>query len=446
MQSLYKPIGARLRRYRVVAMPVLAVGMASLLLMLLAPETAPAVNAATANQASVVIQFDADQQIVRPIEFADPISGLKALELTGVEVITLSTSFGDAVCSIAGVGCPADDCFCSSNYWSYWYWDGADWQSSPVGADSSVISQTGAVEGWRWGEFGDSLAPVTPSLQSLAAANWLASRQTIAGDFGGVGATVETVMALGANRQRNEGAVRYLAAVGAAYARSGAAAAGKLAVALSSVDGCLPAGALTPAAYFSPTLGAYSLQSGVNGWAILGTVALSETTPASAVTYLAAQIQPDGGWEWAPGWGTDTNATALALQALVAAGEPISSSAVISGLAYLDRVQSTDGGFPYAGGAEAASDVNSTAYVIQALIAAGANPRDPRWSAPAGNPFDYLAVMQLADGSFEWQAGTGANQLATQQAIPALLGQPHPVQSQALPACPALYLPLINRG
>jgi hypothetical protein len=444
MQTSTKFTTVPLLRRATVAIPLLGAGLAALLLVMLGTSLAGGV---APNRARVVVQTGAETRLIRAIDFTAPISGLKALELTGVAVVTHSFSFGDAVCSIDGVGCPAENCFCSSNYWSYWYWggDGAGWQEYPVSAGNSVISQTGAVEGWRWGQFGDTPAPANVSLQALAALDWLAPRQTITGDFGGLGATVETVLALGANRQSNDRAAAYLGATGAAYTHSSPAAAGKLAVALAGIGACLPVGALTPAGYFSATLGAYSAQSGANAWAILGAAALSETIPAVAVASLAAQVQPGGGWEWAPGWGADTNATALALQALVAAGEPLTASAVISGLAYLESVQLADGGFPYAGGAAAASDANSTAYVVQALVAAGEAPRAPRWSQSGGNPFDYLAARQLADGSLEWQAGTGANLLATQQAIPAQLGRPFPVRRQAIPACPGLYLPLMLR-
>jgi hypothetical protein len=445
MKPFFRPMTTRPLRLRGTAIPALGLGLAALLLALMMGQDAPPAGAAAPNRANVVVQFDGEARVVRTVEFDAPLSGLKALELSGVEVVTRTTSFGDVVCSIGGVGCPAEDCFCSASYWSYWYLAGADWQSYDVGAGSSVISQTGAVEGWRWGQFGATLVPVTPSLQAQDAFAWLAARQTITGDYGGVGATVETVLALGANSQHNERANRYLEALGAAYSNSGAAAAGKLAVALAGTDACLAASAVSLAGYFSPTLGAYSTQSGDNAWALLGAVAGAEPVPPTAVAHLAAQIQPSGGWEWAPGWGADTNATALALQALIAAGEPITASAVISGLVYLDGVQNADGGFPYAGGLGAGSDVNSTAYVVQALVAAGENPRAPRWTAPGGDPFAYLATMQLADGGFEWQAGTGANQLATQQAIPALLGQPYPAQRRTIPSCPALYLPLVSQ-
>jgi squalene cyclase len=170
---------------------------------------------------------------------------------------------------------------------------------------------------------------------------------------------------------------------------------------------------------------------------------MSETAPVSATTYLKSQAQPNGGWEWSPGWGADTNTTALALQALIAAGEPISSSTVASALAFLETAQNEDGGFAYDLSPHAPSDANSTSYVVQALSAAEEDPLSARWTVSATTPISYLLSLQLPDGSFEWQPGTGANQLATQQVIPALLGRTQPAVSAPLQACPAVYLPQV---
>ncbi len=82
---------------------------------------------------------------------------------------------------------------------------------------------------------------------------------------------------------------------------------------------------------------------------------------------------------------------------------------------------------------------------MQALVAAGEDPRSLRWTAVGGDPVDYLATLQLADGSFEWQAGTGSNQMATQQAIPALLGQSFPTKRVEIEGCPGIYLPLVSQ-
>lgn len=435
-----------LRRWRLAsASLIFGVLLAMLLILPLSAQEVTPARPTVDQQAQVIVQLDAQAQLVRAITFTEAISGLKALELTGLDVVTKSYSFGDAVCRIAGVGCPAEDCFCSANYWSYWYWDGDAWQGYPVGAGASVISQTGAVEGWRWGEFGDTLRPATATLRGQTALGWLASQRAGVGGLSSTGVTVEDALALGANQQRDQAINDYLAVNGTAYARTSAAAAGKLAVALAAVDACQPAGAPTPASYYSSTLGAYSTQSGANAWAILGVVAHNAPAPESAVSYLAAQMQPDGGWEWSPGWGSDTNTTALAIQALLAAGEPVSASAVISGLAYLDALQNTNGGFPYAAGDTAVSDANSTAYVMQALLAAGEDLASPRWVSGGKTPLDYLLGMQLADGSFEWQPDMGASLLATQQAIPALLGRAHPLARRELAACPGVYLPLVQQ-
>lgn len=430
---------------------VFAAALALLLLLALAGVPATAQDP---NDATVVVQFDAQRRQARTVEFGDPISGLRALELSGLEIVTRSTSFGDAVCSIGGVGCPAEDCFCDPNrYWSYWYWDGAGWQSYPVGAGSSIISQSGAIEGWRWGVFGDTLQPVTTTTQALGGLAWLQARQTITGDYGSMSTSVETMLAIGANglaastwrRGGPAGASleEYAAANSATYARSGAAAAGKLATALAATDSCLPAGAVTPAHFLNPATGTYSSQSGANAWAILGARAISETVPASAADALAAAATAAGGWEWAPGWGADTNSTALAMQALVAAQVPVTSPVIAAGLAFLATAQGDDGGFAYAPGADAASDANSTAYVVQALIAAGEDPAALRWRTNGLSPLDYLAARRQPDGSYEWQAGTGSDQLATQQVIPALLGQPYPVRQAALVACPAVFMPAV---
>jgi hypothetical protein len=216
----------------------------------------------------------------------------------------------------------------------------------------------------------------------------------------------------------------------------GVAEAGKLAVASVAAGGCRTARSLAPSAYFSATLGAYAPDNGFNAWGILGTLALSQTVPATAVEALAAQQQPDGGWEWQGGFGTDTNTTALAVQTLLAAGYPVTSTEVVSGLAFLQNSQVAGGGFVYDPAMpENGPDANSTAYALMALSAAGEDPASAAWTVDGRGPVDFLIGVQLPDGSLAWQAGTGPNLLATAQAVTALLGRSYPLAVGELALC-----------
>ena len=469
MDSLHTRLRGRIPARRRPVLPVsvtVSVTLAVCLLTALLFGSSLGAKAQEDKQGDVIVQFDDHAQIVRSFTFTGEISGLDALALSGLDVVTTSTSFGPAVCSIAGVGCPATDCFCSAtNYWAYNFWDGTAWQGYATGAGSSVISTTGAVEGWRWGEFGSQQAPAPPALGAKAALGWLAARQVITdGGYGSAGATIETMLAIGANGltagawHAAPGAPTLAAAalrMVAPYTQGSAGAAGKGTAGLVAAGMGLPPLTAQPSSFFSATLGVYSVQSGPNAWALLGTLAQGQTPPPGAAAGLGGQALAGGGWEWASGWGADTNATALALQALLAAGEPVTSTVIVDALAYLKSAQNGDGGFAYAvnGGTPGTSDANSTAYVVQALAAAGQDVRSVAWQVGSQGPIDYLLSLQAPDGSFAWQVGQGTNLLATQQVIPALLGRAQPIwplsvvggQDLHSTAYPALLLPEIRR-
>jgi hypothetical protein len=177
-----------------------------------------------------------------------------------------------------------------------------------------------------------------------------------------------------------------------------------------------------------------SLQDAESGWfgdtlfkhayAVLALHNAGAPLPAGAVTAMTSQFTEDGAWALFGGTtpGTaDTNTTALVMQALVAAGEP---GAAAGALPYLRRMQNEDGGFPYqkpsAWGTE--TDANSTAVVIQALDALG----EPlgNWLVNGTDPLGaLLALWDEASGAYVWQASTPfSNMLATAQAVQASEG------------------------
>lgn len=386
----------------------------------------------------VVVVFSGEEAAVRPISWTGTISRVGALRAAGFSV---ETSAG-AICNIEGDGCPASDCFCADNWWWQGLWDGetdawsAPWPL-PDPADGDVL---GFRNSTMWGP---PVLPAQAFTQSLEALEWLETQQQADGSFGSPNYTAEALMAVGANGLdastwgEAPSLLANVLSTGTEFADRNAAGAGKLAAALATQESCWPLGADSPLDHYHPVSGTFSSDTLYQAWGILGTAALKDTVPVSAVQSLKQNQQENGGWELFVGLGTDTNTTALALQALVAAGEPVTSTSVVSGLGYLENAQNDDGGFPYSPdspwGTE--SDTNSTAYAVQALFATGEDPLTSTWAVTNTNPISYLLGMQLPNGSFEWQQGFGPDQIATQQAVLALLHAPFPIEAQDLEPC-----------
>ncbi len=138
--------------------------------------------------------------------------------------------------------------------------------------------------------------------------------------------------------------------------------------------------------------------------------------PDGTVDAAVAAQNEDGGWGFMAGEASDTNTSGLCLQALAGTD---AADAVDGGLAYLEAIQNEDSGWPYQNPSDYGtdSDTNSTALVVQALIA---NDEDlAEWD----NPQEWLLSMQNESGSFSFQAATpGDNVIATLAVIPALEG------------------------
>lgn len=140
--------------------------------------------------------------------------------------------------------------------------------------------------------------------------------------------------------------------------------------------------------------------------------------------------------------GPDTNSTGLAVQGLAAYGSQPHRAAT---LAALDSIQSDDGGFPFLAAADQSSDPNSTAVVIQALVATKAGPATARWVQGGATPYAALAAYQLGcsdaatdRGAYYFPGDRTPNVLATVQAVPAQVGAALPVAHRQLtPGAPA---------
>jgi hypothetical protein len=166
----------------------------------------------------------------------------------------------------------------------------------------------------------------------------------------------------------------------------------------------------------------------VHADAILALSAAGQTVPSAAITALEQHQADDGGWaftgETAAGK-ADSNTTAIAIQALVAAGHG-NSPTIPKAMNYLAGLQDDSGLYASqpVSGSPVLGDANSTALVIQALLATGQSLD----SDAVSKPLKALDGMQNDSGALYYQQGaTDDNLLATVQALPALAGKPLPV-------------------
>lgn len=307
-----------------------------------------------------------------------------------------------------------------------------------------------------------AFAQATPTADNLLgrAVAALLVAQTADGAFLGfsgdpdAGVTTDAVVALRAAEVRGIDAAApltraadWLAANGSAYAAEGPGQAAKMTLAavaagrdphdFSGVDPIAlmtepPAGTPAPA----PDLLGDDLYD--HALAVLALAAAGEPVPPAALDALRQHQSADGGWAFTgatdPG-AADSNTTALVIQALVAAGAD-DEPAVTTGMAALHAFQTPDGAFAYQPSDPPAPDANSTALAIQAIIAAGGDPASAEWSNAAA----ALETFANPDGNFFYTAEDDSDNLfATLQAIPALAGLPAPVAMNctAAPAQPA---------
>lgn len=154
-------------------------------------------------------------------------------------------------------------------------------------------------------------------------------------------------------------------------------------------------------------------------WGLIALRAAGRPAEPSSVRWLLRRQARGGGWSWAPRSAADADDTAVAVEALRAAGVEARNAAIVHGLAYLRRAQNRDGGFGQRPGLP--SNAQTTAWVLQGFAAAA---RDP---GPAAR--SYLARLRRPDGSYRYSARYGTTPLwVTSYVVPALERRPYPLQ------------------
>lgn len=176
--------------------------------------------------------------------------------------------------------------------------------------------------------------------------------------------------------------------------------------------------------------GSFADEGNHTAFAILAMRALGDPAETAAIRaaggWLAAQQNADGGFGFGMrGDQSDVDDTAAVVEALLAAGDPRNGVTVTRAVAFLRRAQNPDGGFPQEGGGE--SNAQSTAWAVQGLLAAGANP-----AHRGRSPVAYLQRLQAPNGSIRYAAGVQqAPVWATAEALAALAGKPLPIAPPA---------------
>jgi prenyltransferase beta subunit len=149
-------------------------------------------------------------------------------------------------------------------------------------------------------------------------------------------------------------------------------------------------------------------------------------TLAAAGRWLAHQQNGDGGFSFAAhGDVSDVDDTAAALQGLLDTGAARGSAGVQRAVAYIARAQNLDGGLPQQPGGE--SNAQSTAWAVQALVAAGRDVEALRRSG-SRSPLAYLQSLVAPNGSVRYSRTSAQTPVwVTAQALAALAGVPFPV-------------------
>jgi len=129
----------------------LLIGLGLILVLSLSDQ--PRAIAQESGRVGLVVQFDEETVLAGCLDIGgQDLSGQDILQLSGLDLdLYYDASQEVAVCRVNELGCESDQCFCQfPDYWSYWHTEGNEWVYSGRGA-STHMSQSGTVEGWRWG-------------------------------------------------------------------------------------------------------------------------------------------------------------------------------------------------------------------------------------------------------------------------------------------------------
>jgi len=166
---------------------------------------------------------------------------------------------------------------------------------------------------------------------------------------------------------------------------------------------------------------------GTNG-PIFALIALNSdkyTMPSTAtwnqdklVTWLLSAQNSDGGFPLATGEASSVDMTAMAVAALAPERTQAKvQTAIDQAVQYLSAQQQANGGYS----AYNDDSSESVSQVIVALTSAGINPKDARFTKSNGDLITRLSQFRQANGTYSHTVGSASDNIATEQALLALV-------------------------
>ena len=173
--------------------------------------------------------------------------------------------------------------------------------------------------------------------------------------------------------------------------------------------------------------GSVSDQTNLTSFAVLALRAAGVAPPARTLSWLAAQADADGGFNYGTAGGaSDVDDTGAALEALADTPGRVTARAV----RFIESHQARDGGF--AAGGASGSNAQSTAWAVQGLLAVGAG------GPVVQRALGYLSSLVAPDGHVRYSsAGDETPVWVTAEALMALKRRPLPLAAPVAPASPA---------